>query len=366
MLENFNDLNNQSQPEEVNADSVKCTGCGSNMLFNPETQSLVCPHCGSEQNFSTDSFAKEMDLLGGLNGEKNWEPDKTSVFECDNCSAKVVLNHGETAKVCPFCGTAHVRKAEELAGLKPNALIPFSLTAEKALELSKAWAKRRFFAPRKFKKNICAENVNGVYTPCFTFDSTTVSYYEGKIGRTYTRTVGSGKNKRVQTYVVWRYIRGTYNLGFNDVAINAGSKLGQGKLDSIKPFDTDNSREYEEKYLLGFMAYHYDKGLEECWSKAKSVMDSSIRRGILGQYVHDRVAYLNVSTSHEQVTYKYVMLPIYVGNFNFKKKLYNFYVNGSTGKVKGKTPKSIWKILLTVLLCLGLVIGLVYLISISQ
>ena len=41
------------------------------------------------------------------------------------------------------------------------------------------------------------------------------------------------------------------------------------------------------------------------------------------------------------------------------KKLYNFYVNGSTGKVKGKTPKSVWKILFTVALCLGVVLGIV-------
>ena len=318
MLEKKQRQNEQSQPEEVNADSVKCLGCGSNMVFNPQTQTLTCPHCGSRQDFAADVFAKEISLLDGLGSENGWEEGKTSVFKCDNCSAKVVLNHGETAKICPFCGTAHVKKTEELAGLKPNAVIPFSITSERALELTKEWAKRRFFAPRKFKKNICAENVNGVYSPCFTFDSSTISYYEGKIGRTHTRTVGTGKNKRTQVYTVWRYIKGTYSEGFNDVVINAGSKLGQDKLNGISPFDTENSREYEEKYLYGFMAYHYDKKLEDCWGQAKATMDVKIRRNILRQYVYDKVAYLNVSTSHQRVTYKYVMLPVYVGNFNFK------------------------------------------------
>ena len=109
------------------------------------------------------------------------------------------------------------------------------------------------------------------------------------------------------------------------------------------------------------MAYHYDTSIEDCWGSAKGVMDGRIRRGILSRYVYDKVAYLNVSTSHQDVTYKYVMLPVYVGNFNYKKKLYNFYVNGSTGKVKGKTPKSLWKILLTVALCLGVALSIVYL-----
>ena len=66
---------------------------------------------------------------------------------------------------------------------------------------------------------------------------------------------------------------------------------------------------------------------------------------------------MNVSTIHEGVTYKYVMLPIYVGNFNYRKKLYNFYVNGETGKVVGKTPKSPLRILFAVLCGLAVIVG---------
>ena len=64
-------------------------------------------------------------------------------------------------------------------------------------------------------------------------------------------------------------------------------------------------------------------------------MDENIRRGILSNYIYDRFGYLNVSTSHNGVTYKYVMLPVYVGNYRYNKKAYNFYVNGENGKVNG-------------------------------
>ena len=111
--------------------------------------------------------------------------------------------------------------------------------------------------------------------------------------------------------------------------------------------------------MLGFMAYKYDNDLEGCWDFAKSRIDARIRKGILSRYVYDKVAYLNVSTSHDRVTYKYVMLPVYVGNYNFNKKLYNFYVNGDTGKVWGKTPKSPIKIAIAVLLGIALVAGIV-------
>ena len=355
-----------NQEEQAQTEMVKCSGCGSNMLFNPDTQTLECPHCGNKQSFDTSEVAKELDLREGLYAMPQWKKEETAVFECDNCGAKVVLESGQSSVDCPFCGTPHVRKTEELAGIKPNAVIPFAFGEEKALELTKAWAKRRFFAPRAFKKNLKTQNLKGVYTPCFTFDSKTYSYYEGRIGQTKTRTVGSGKNRRTQTYVVWRNIRGTFNYNFDDILITAGSKFNQNDLSSISPFDTNGSKKYEENYLLGFMAYHYDKELADCWSQAKGAIDQNLRRLILGQYAHDRVAYLNVSTSHENLTYKYVMLPVYVGNFNYKQKLFNFFVNGSTGRVNGKTPKSALKIALTVLFFVAVVVGIALLVMNGQ
>ena len=346
---------------KVSTESVKCSACGANMVYDPDRRALYCPHCGTEKKFEDSSVAKELDFASGLSADAQWKKEDTSVFRCDNCGAKVVLTAKETAKTCPFCGTAHVEKIEELAGLKPNGVLPFAFGEEKALEYSKTWAKKRFFAPRKFKKNLESKNVNGVYAPCFTFDSSTYSVYKGRIGTTHTRTVGSGKNQRTETYVVCRNISGTYAQNFDDVLITAGSKFGQKQLDKIQPFDTNASKEYREKYLLGFMAYHYDYELSDCWGQAKIKMDAAIKRGILSQYTYDKLDYINVSTNHERVTYKYSMLPIYVGNFTFKQKLYNFFVNGTTGKTWGKYPKSPLKVTIATILGIAAAAVLIYL-----
>ena len=329
---------------KVQTEKVKCDGCGANMVFDADLQSLYCPHCGSKKSIGETKTARERDIMEGLSADSVWKPNETVVFRCDNCGAKVVLSKDETAKVCPFCGTAHVQKTEELAGLKPNAVMPFSFGQEKAIEYSKAWAKKRFFAPRKFKNNLNADNVNGVYAPCFTFDSHTYSTYHGRIGKHHTKVVGSGKNRHVVTYTEWQNISGNYADAFDDVTIAAGDKCGQQELDKLAPYDTNSGKEYKEQYLLGFMAYHYDHELSECWGVAKSKIDAVIKKSILSQYNYDVVDYLNVSTTHENVTYKYVMIPIYVGNFTFKQKLYNFFVNGTTGKTYGKYPKSGLKI----------------------
>ena len=353
-------LEEKSFIEQTDVDThvIKCDACGSNMVFNPDTQSLSCEHCGSQRKFDTSRLAQEQDILSGFDKNAQWKAGETAVFSCNNCGAKVVMQAGQTAKKCPFCATAHVQEIKEFSGIKPNAVLPFTISDEKAIELSKTWAKKRFFAPRKFKKNINAENVNGLYTPCFTFDSATQSQYVGRIGKTYTRTIGSGKNRRVQTYTVWRDIIGTYTTSFDDILINASDKINQKELNGISPYPTGVSKEYQDKYLYGYMAYHYDTDINACWNSAKGIMDSSIRCQILSQYSYDKVAYLNVSTRHLNATYKYVLLPVYVGNYTFKQKVYNFFVNGCTGKVKGKTPKSIWKILGTILFGVAMVVGI--------
>lgn len=355
----LNDVQNFEE-NQTQTENVKCTGCGSNMVFHPDTQTLLCPHCGNKKEFGSNAISGEFDLREGLLLSPKWS-NETVVFECDNCGAKVVLESGQSATECPFCATSHVRKSSELAGIKPHAVIPFAFGRDKALQFSKAWAKKRLYAPRSFKKNLSAQNIKGCYTPCFTFDSDTFSYYEGRIGQTRTRTVGSGKNRRTQTYVVWRNIRGTYQYRFDDVLITAGTKFDQNKLDSVSPFDTNNAKKYEENYLLGFMAYHYDCELQSCWAQAKSSIDKTLRRKILSQYSYDKVAYLNVSTMHSDLSYKYVMLPVYIGNYKFKNKLYNFFVNGSTGKVAGKTPKSVLKIIFTALFVGAIIAGVLLL-----
>ena len=338
--------------------SFKCEGCGANMVFNPETQTLYCEHCGKTVAFDKKA-AQELDISQGFGKDRLWESGSVSLFRCDNCGAELVLSDGEIAKVCPFCGTAHVEKTEELAGLKPNALLEFKFKPEKAAEMATEWAKKRFFAPRKFKKNINTENLRGVYMPSFTFDSSTTSIYKGRIGIEHTRTVGSGKDRRTIVEVEWKNISGTVFNNFDDILITASDRLDQKKLNKISPFDTNSSKDYDEKFALGYIMYRHDNELTDCWNSAKSIMDERIRRGILSRYSYDRLDYLNVSTTHEHVTYKYVMLPVYVGNYGYAGKTYNFFVNGSNGKVYGKTPKSVFKVAGAVLLglaALGLLI----------
>ena len=339
------ELNGEIVKETVH---VKCDGCGANMLFDPLTQELKCPHCGTITTFEKSAKVNELAINDAINLVETWG-NESAVYRCDNCGAVVVLNANESATLCPYCSTSHIVKSEELAGLKPNALYPFTIDVNSAITGIKKWAKKCFFAPRRFKRSINTDKIHGAYEPAFTFDSQTFSVYEGRVGNRHTRVVGSGKNRRVQTYVVWRRISGTYSHGFDDVMINACAKFGQKELNRLGCFDNSKIQNYEQNFLVGYVARRHEKSMTDAWNDAKSVMDSVIYRSILNCHSHDVVDYLNVSTTHNNVTYKYVLLPVYHLNYKYGKKDYSVLVNGNTAKVTGKSPVSPWKVIACVL-----------------
>lgn len=336
-------------------DFKKCPGCGANMEFDPATQTLLCPFCGNIVDFEKDRNVREKDISDAFALAEKW--DEASVVACENCGAKFVISSNEVATECPYCGTSHVRKVSDLAGIKPNALYPFMLTPAQAEVLAKKWAKRRLFAPKRFKKNVEARNLKGVYEPCFTFDSDTFSVYDGKLGKHKTRTVKTKDGMRTETYIEWRHVNGTFSHFFDDITITAGEILNQRLYSKLKPFDLSTIRVYNKDYLAGYSANHYEKDLKTAWDESKDYMDEMIRRLIVDKYNCDVVGYLNVRTSHNNPTYKYVLMPLYLLNYRYRKKDYRVNVNGSTGKIAGKTPVSPLRVFIAVIIGLALIIG---------
>ncbi len=347
-------MQNQNSPDKNNGDKnrldasfIKCERCGGNMIFDPQTQALKCERCGSIEDFEKNTLVNERDIEKGFDEAEQWN-NEASLFRCENCGAEVVLKNGDVAADCPFCGTPHVVKCDELPGIKPHAVYPFVLTEEQAAEKAKKWARSKLFAPVNFKKNLQSEKMNGVFLPCFTFDSDTFSKYYGRLGERCTRTIKTNKGMRTETYIRWFNVSGTYGKLFDDVFISCGN-MPQNELEKLLPYRMETLCLYEQEFLSGYAASHYKKDLKDCWKDAKTIMDKELRECILAKYNCSEVDYLNVSTVHNAVTFKYVLLPVYRSNFVYQKKEYHIEVNGNTGKVCGKTPISPLRVLTAVL-----------------
>lgn len=349
----------KEQGELVDTEKVKCASCGANMVFDPATQSLSCDHCGSVVEIKPEIVQAERDFFADMN-EGEWNGEALS-YRCDSCGAVTVMQVGEIAGNCPFCGASRVVDENAQSGIKPSAIIPFSFNKDQAKAHYKNWIKKRFFAPSKLKKSFTADKVEGIYLPCWTYDAKTASVYEGRLGEYYYVTVGSGKDRRTVRKTRWYRVYGEFFDNFDDVTVEASAKIDQVDFEKIAPFPTREAYVYDSKYMAGFSAERYSTDIKDGFSRARGYMEARIRRGIIARYHADVVGYLNVRTKFDAVTYKYVLLPVWMCKFSYNDKKYGFMVNGYTGKTSGKTPISALKVLLTVLIALGVVVGLGYL-----
>src|SRR5262249_53441959 len=99
--------------------------------------------------------------------------------------------------------------------------------------------------------------------------------------------------------------------------------------------------------------------LTEGFALARDVMDAEIRqlccRDIGGN--HQRLH--NVHTQHVGVTFKHILLPMWLAAYRYLDKPYQVMVNGRSGKVTGTRPYSWIKITLLVLFIIALIVGLI-------
>jgi hypothetical protein len=63
----------------------------------------------------------------------------------------------------------------------------------------------------------------------------------------------------------------------------------------------------------------------------------------------------SMHTRHDAVTFKHVLLPVWISAYRYRDRTFRFVINARTGRVFGQRPWSAWKITFLVLAILVLV-----------
>ena len=346
--------------ESLGSQIYKCPGCGNFLYYDPESKKLKCDYCDTKVDTYPVGLAVELPYHDDVEqGFVKWDGVKS--IKCKSCGAISVLPEYETASTCPFCNASNIVEEGQIDGLQPNGVLPFKISKDQVPLVYENWLKSKHLAPLKLKKEAKRQPAKGVYVPLFTFDTQAECNYKIRYGQTYTVTVGSGKNRHTETRTRWYTASGYIEDFFNDVQIEASKSITQKNLKKLGGFDTDNSLEYHNQFISGYSAERYDKSLDESWGEAKDVIKASLRSQIVSRYNADTVDYVNMSCTYSQKTYKYVLVPVWIFNYHYAKKTYGCIVNGRSGRVIGKYPKSAVKIGAIALSCMAVVGVLIWL-----
>lgn len=335
----------------------KCPQCGGVMDFDPTTNNLKCPYCDYEEEIKLDeeapTEAEELDFFAAEHtANKDWGVETKTVL-CEACGAESVYDALETSGICPFCGSNQVMEAQAKDTIAPGGVVPFKVNDKQAAEYFQKWISRQFFCPKLAKDSARPDRFQGIYLPYWTFDSNTRTSYNGEYGIDKRKKKPNGET---YTETSWYRTHGNHQEFIDDELVFAGKKQSEFILKRLEPFDTKDNKPYKPEYIAGFVSERYSIGLKDAWEKAKLSIRGKLRRNIemnvRKQYNADHVRNLSLNTNFSDITYKYLLLPIWISTFKYNDKVYQFMVNGQTGKVSGKTPISIPKVILTVVVAL--------------
>ncbi|MEM8822629.1 MAG: TFIIB-type zinc finger domain-containing protein [Pseudomonadota bacterium] len=351
------------RPSEIPATQehrFPCDACGGDMRFDPGGDAMICDHCGNVEELSdgNPSAIREIDIREGLNASSgDVETEETRVLSCDNCGAQVEFDPALHAAECPFCATPVVTDTGTNRHIKPAALIPFSLDEPQAHNAMDDWLGSLWFAPNGLQKYARkGQKMNGIYVPYWTYDAQTDTAYSGQRGDVYyvTQTVmRDGKPTRVQVPKVrWTPKRGRVRRFFDDVTVLASPSLPKRHTDALEPWDMSGLAPYAPQYIAGFRAEAYRLSLEDGLKEARARMDRVIQRDVRMDIGGDQQRINSMQTKLSEVTFKHVLLPVWVAAYKYRGQSYRFVVNGQTGRVQGERPYSAIKIALAVIAAL--------------
>ncbi|MDT5156060.1 MAG: hypothetical protein QOH51_417 [Acidobacteriota bacterium] len=360
-------MQQQTIPEEK-VRRFRCPGCGADLLFAPEGGCLTCPYCGHQEQIAPSGGAVEersyeqylqlhADRMGTL-------AEGALEVACQTCGATVTFTPPLVAGECDFCGSplvAQPRSADPV--LAPEGVLPFRVTQDEATASLRGWLASRWFAPNALKRFAAQEGIGGVYIPFWTYDAHTLSEYTGERGEhyytseSYTEQDSQGntvtRERQVQ-HTRWYAASGKVERWFDDLLVPATKSLPPVRLAALEPWDLGELTPYEPEYLSGYKAQRYQVTLAEGFELAKKaaepVIDSDVRRDIGGD--EQRVSH--ISTAYSAITFKHLLLPIYVGAYRFRERVFQLVINGRTGEVQGERPYSFWKIFFFALFLLAL------------
>ncbi len=368
-------MKEQDQVQQI-TEQLKCSNCGAVLTYKPGSNSVVCKYCDTENPIESvdEEIVEELDFWKSLNNIAQSEDvvDVVSV-KCKACAAITTLDINVTSDQCPFCGSNLILDQKTQEGIiRPKSVLPFAINIKEARLAFRNWIKKLWFAPNNLKRNIHSiEKLVGVYIPYWTYDSDTNSSYSGARGDYYYETVqytATENGKTVSKTKQVRKIRWTPKSGriahfFDDVLIPASKSLPEKHLNKLEPWDLDNLKPFMNEYLSGFKAEKYQIGLEEGFGNAKLVMNRKIRSLVKRDIGGDQQRIHNIKTHYDNITFKHMLLPLYISAYQYRNKVYRFLINARTGEVSGERPYSFWKIFFAVLAALIIIAGVIFLVN---
>ncbi len=326
----------------------KCPACGGTTRYDPVKKVLVCEYCRTETPIPAEPEEKEQEKedseairLDGFDF-KNLNEQATDlnaenlpVYSCLSCGAEVIAPAEQIALTCPYCRN-NIVLTEKISGkLRPDAVVPFKITAKDLPAAMNRFYKGKALLPKRFFSDSTMGDVTGVYVPFWIFNGKVGGRLRYSGNTNHTTRNGNYEYTETKRYSLDRDV----SMVFENVPVDASGKVDDALMDSLEPFDMKEAKPFDMRYLAGFTADRFDEAKRDISERARKRMYNTAAG----------IARASACTGYSSVTErggslkldldaKYMLLPVYLFDLSFNGKKYHFAVNGQSGKAVGEVP----------------------------
>jgi DNA-directed RNA polymerase subunit RPC12/RpoP len=300
-----------------------CEACGARLEFAAGTTALLCPYCGHQQQVVIEAtlLVREHSFTDWL-GSANKPTGHVGAYgvQCSGCGARTETD--KLSDACPFCGAAIVIEPDPEVMITPEAVLPFGIPQNKALESFREWIGSRWFAPNSLKSLAAHEGIKGTYLPYWTFDSDTTTMYHGQRGdyyyetESYTDSEGNDRTRQVRR-IRWYPAYGTVQRVFDDILVPAVTRLPADRLTDLEPWDLPAVTRYRSEFLAGFQTLRYEVEPPEGFDLFKQSVQSTIEGDCRDDIGGDEQRVTSTETDWDAVTFKLLLLPGWMAAYRY-------------------------------------------------
>ena len=262
----------------------KCPGCGAAMEFDSTTQKLGCPSCGMQID------VREYEEKYSQNSTQGEYDKEMKMYHCNTCGAELVADEYTSATFCSFCGNPTLVEDRLKGEFKPSTIIPFKINKDKAVEFYKNWCKKG--------------DTEYIYTDHFQ---------------------------------VFRNI----SAKFEKIPADASEKMPDDAMDKLEPFNYNELTAFSMPYLSGYLSERYNYTADQIQERATRRADKYITDIAMSTITgYSSVNIINNDITMRPTGSQYALFPVWVLNYRFNKKNFQFMLNGQTGKIVADRPIS--------------------------
>ncbi len=299
----------------------RCKNCGGNVVYDPVSRHMLCLSCNSQD---TEEMVSQEDS-----------------YTCTSCGGKLEVNDFTSATKCPYCGIYTIVDEKVRYPYGPDKLLPFFISKDEAAKILKDKFKDKLFCPADFLSKRTLEKLTGDYVPFWLFSYNSTVYWAGTGKKVRSWVSGNTEYTETKTFDVVR----NFNVGFDEIPVDASIPMPDDIMDLMEPYDYRHFIPYEDKYMSGFHAETYNMPPDELEKRAITKADRDTEQWLSGTLTGYNTLIPNQKTiKHTPSGRTFAMMPVWKYVYRFRGVDYEYYVNGQTGKVYGKHPKSLGRI----------------------